>query len=181
VAGLTQKQQTFVVEYLVDGNATAAAIRAGYSKDTAYSIGPRLLKNVEVKRLLSRERKNQRERTLSSADWVLKGLREQADADVSLLFNSDGSVKKITALPKKITRCIQSIRVINEYDGEGKDRVVIGQSYEYKLCDKQGARVWVGKSQGLFKEKQDPEDPQTKTLAELLKADLEARLTPRKG
>ena len=40
--GLTDKQKIFVYEYLIDFNATQAAIRAGYSKDTAYSIGNNL-------------------------------------------------------------------------------------------------------------------------------------------
>ena len=46
---LTTKQQRFVEEYCVDWNCTQAAIRAGYSEDTAYSQGSRLLKNVEVR------------------------------------------------------------------------------------------------------------------------------------
>lgn len=45
---MTGKQQIFIFEYLKDCNATQAAIRAGYSSRTAYSIGQRLLKNVEV-------------------------------------------------------------------------------------------------------------------------------------
>ena len=45
---LTPKQQLFVEEYLIDFNATQAAIRAGYSENTAYSQGPRLLDNVEI-------------------------------------------------------------------------------------------------------------------------------------
>ena len=49
VRELTHKQQRFIEEYCVDFNATQAAIRAGYSEKTAYSIGQRLLKNVEIK------------------------------------------------------------------------------------------------------------------------------------
>ena len=45
---MTPKQKRFCDEYLIDTNATQAAIRAGYSEKTAYSIGQRLLKDVEV-------------------------------------------------------------------------------------------------------------------------------------
>ena len=45
---MTPKQQRFIDEYLIDLNATQAAIRAGYSEKTAYSMGSRLLKNVEI-------------------------------------------------------------------------------------------------------------------------------------
>ena len=47
--GVTPRQEKFCVEYLINLNATQAAIRAGYSEKTAYSIGQRLLKNVEIK------------------------------------------------------------------------------------------------------------------------------------
>ena len=46
---MTAKQKRFCNEYLIDCNATQAAIRAGYSAKTAYSVGQRLLKNVEGK------------------------------------------------------------------------------------------------------------------------------------
>lgn len=46
---MTDKQELFIQEYLIDFNATRAAKKAGYSEKTAYSQGQRLLKNVEVK------------------------------------------------------------------------------------------------------------------------------------
>ena len=55
---MNDKQERFALEYQKDCNATQAAIRAGYSKKTAYSQGQRLLKNVEVQNAL-RERKNE--------------------------------------------------------------------------------------------------------------------------
>ena len=48
---LTAKQLKFCQEYAVDLNATQAAIRAGFSEKTAYSIGCRLLKNVEIEQV----------------------------------------------------------------------------------------------------------------------------------
>ena len=55
MAKLTEKQQRFVEEYLVDLNATQAAIRAGYSVKTADVQGSRMLRNVKVLRRLFRE------------------------------------------------------------------------------------------------------------------------------
>lgn len=46
---MTAKQRAFTVEYIVDKNATQAAIRAGYSEKTAYSIGVQLLKKLEIR------------------------------------------------------------------------------------------------------------------------------------
>jgi phage terminase small subunit len=75
---LTDKQRRFVEEYLVDLNATQAAIRAGYSEKTAYSQGQRLLKNVEVAKLLSDRAANTSEKLDLSAERVLRGLFEEA-------------------------------------------------------------------------------------------------------
>ena len=53
---MTDKQAKFIAEYSKDFNATQAAIRAGYSPKTAYSIGQRLLKNVEVQQAMNEHR-----------------------------------------------------------------------------------------------------------------------------
>ncbi len=52
---MTVKQKRFCNEYLIDCNATQAAIRAGYSAKTAYSVGQRMLKNVEVKKYIDEQ------------------------------------------------------------------------------------------------------------------------------
>lgn len=68
---MTPKQEQFVREYLIDLNATQAAIRAGYSEDTAYSQGQRMLKNVEVAAAVQAEMDKRAQRTLVTADYVL--------------------------------------------------------------------------------------------------------------
>ncbi len=75
---LTSKQQRFAAEYLVDLNATQAALRAGYSAKTAYSQGQRLLKNVEVAKVVSAGAANTSEKLDLSAERVLRGLFEEA-------------------------------------------------------------------------------------------------------
>ncbi|EPP8914178.1 terminase small subunit, partial [Acinetobacter baumannii] len=59
---LRGKQQRFVDEYLIDRNATQAAIRAGYSAKTAYSIGEQNLKKLEVKKAIEEGEKELAER-----------------------------------------------------------------------------------------------------------------------
>lgn len=71
---MNAKQMKFCDEYMVDSNATQAAIRAGYSEQTAYSQGQRLLKHVEVKnRIAELMDKHQSER-VASAQEVLEYL-----------------------------------------------------------------------------------------------------------
>lgn len=76
---LNARQKLFIDEYLVDLNATQAAIRAGYSERTAYSIGSRLLKNVEIHARIEELKKTRADRLNLDAYWVLKRLMEISD------------------------------------------------------------------------------------------------------
>jgi len=73
---MTDKQAQFVAEYLVDCNATQAAIRAGYSKKTAYSIGQRLMKSEEIQRAIQAGMNDRQERITLTQDYVIDNLRE---------------------------------------------------------------------------------------------------------
>lgn len=75
---LTPKQARFVQEYLLDLNATQAATRAGYSEKTAYSIGQRLLKHVEIQGAIASSMAKVAQRTEITQDMILQGLVEEA-------------------------------------------------------------------------------------------------------
>lgn len=68
------RQQKFCDYYLQSGNATEAAIKAGYSKKTAYSIGQRLLKNVEIEKYLSEHQQKAHNSRIATAEEVLEFL-----------------------------------------------------------------------------------------------------------
>ena len=76
---MTDKQNIFVQEYLKDCNATQAAIRAGYSEHTAYSIGQRLMKDVSIQEAIRAGMDDRKERTRLTADYVIDNLREIAE------------------------------------------------------------------------------------------------------
>jgi phage terminase small subunit len=73
---VTGKQRRFIDEYLVDLNATHAAIRAGYSAKTAYSAGQRLLKHVDVAPAIAEATAERVERTELTQDYVVENLTE---------------------------------------------------------------------------------------------------------
>ena len=82
-AQLTAKQQKFCEEYLIDLNATQAAVRAGYSKKRADQIGFENLRKPEIDERIAKLRKIQTKRTLITADRVLEELESIALIDVS--------------------------------------------------------------------------------------------------
>ena len=71
---MTDKQKRFCDEYLIDCNATQAAIRAGYSDKTAYSQGERLLRNVEVKSYIDERMEERASERVATADEVIQYL-----------------------------------------------------------------------------------------------------------
>ena len=75
---LNLKQQAFVREYVVDLNATQAAIRAGYSEKTAGAIGHELLQKPEIQACVEEELAAKRERANLTADHVLAMLLDSA-------------------------------------------------------------------------------------------------------
>ena len=84
---MTEKQKLFCEEYLIDLNATQAALRAGYSEKTAYSIGNENLKKPEIQEYIQKRLKEKEDALIAKQDEVLKTLtrimrREEQEAVV---------------------------------------------------------------------------------------------------
>ena len=85
VSTLVKKRERFVEEYLIDLNATQAAIRAGYSPKTAYSIGHELMKIPEVRARIYKAMAERSKRTGINADRVLRELGKIASVSYTHL------------------------------------------------------------------------------------------------
>lgn len=109
---MTRKQQLFVREYLVDLNATQAAIRAGYSKKTSRQHATRLLTNVYILAEIERATRARFERLEITADRVLQELAKLAFVDIRKLFNADGSMKRIHELDGNTAAAIKSFECV---------------------------------------------------------------------
>lgn len=150
MARLNEKQRRFVDEYLIDLNATQAAIRAGYSEKTAYSMGQRLLKNVEVCAALERRKAARIQRTEITQDFVLTELMKIAKAD-GTDFASVGKRNRVTLtpteeLPPEKRAAVAAIK-------KGAKGAV-----EVKTYDKLKALELLGKHLGLFEKQPDSAD-----------------------
>ena len=79
MAELTDKQRKFVSEYLVDLNATQAAIRAGFSERTAGSMAQKLVAKSHIQEAIKAAQSQREKRTLVTVDYVVSSLREVAE------------------------------------------------------------------------------------------------------
>ena len=149
------KQARFVAEYLIDGNATQAAIRAGYSKATAYSIGSRLLRNVEVAKAIDEGREAALQAAGAEAIAVIRELGFIATSDIGEAFDELGNLKALKDMPVHLRRAISGVEVDEIWEGRGESRTQIGITRKVKLWDKNKALELIGKHKKLFTEKHE--------------------------
>lgn len=88
---LTPKQEAFVQEYLIDLDATQAAIRAGYSKKTAGQQSYQLLQKTSVRARLVELNKKRSEKTGITSDWVLAEAAKSYEINAKIIHDKDGN------------------------------------------------------------------------------------------
>ena len=168
---MTAKQQRFCDEYLIDLNATQAAIRSGYSEKTAYSMGQRLLKNVEVQKYIQERKQDRVERTEITQDMVLKELANIAfsnAADYARVIEKQAMVEvegnMVPVLDEDgnpVTyRTVEAELTENLTEDQKKALSVIKKGrdgFEVKPYDKVRALELLGKHLGMWTEKLEVE------------------------
>lgn len=154
MATLTPKQTMFVREYLANGlNATQAAISAGYSKETAESQGSRMLRNVKVAEAI----KEMTEKVVAKLDYSIERTLEEiariAFFDVRRIFESDGSLKRVSDLDDNSAAAIAGLEVTELFEGDGEQRHAYGLLKKVKLADKGSALDKLMRYHALYKDK----------------------------
>lgn len=160
---LNPKQQRFVDEYLIDLNATQAAIRAGYSKKTAAQIGEENLRKPEISAAVQKAQADRSERTQITQDAVLQELAKIGFSDIRkvvqwgptelrVILDKDGGDSGKTAP-------YHGVRLINVEDIDDDTAAAISEvshgkdGLKVKLHDKKGALVDIGRHLGMFKDR----------------------------
>lgn len=161
---LTPKQQRFVAEYLIDLNATQAAIRAGYSAKTAEQQGPRLLGNVGVATAIAAGMRARSEQTGIDAKWVLRRLGEQAEADLADLYDEQGNLRHPKEWPEVWRKgLVAGVETVQERDGTGPGgEPIFATVRKVKLLDRTKLVELIGKhvQVSAFREQVGLSDPQ---------------------
>ena len=114
---LRPKQIAFVKEYLIDLNATQAAIRSGYSEKTAGKIGGENLQKPEIQKAIQAGMESRGKRLEITAERVILELARIAFADTRKLYDADGNLRPIHELEDDIAACVGGVRV-KQVDGQ---------------------------------------------------------------
>ena len=158
---LNPKQSRFVQEYLIDLNATQAAIRAGYSVKTATPQAARLLTKVDVQLAITEGQRQLAAKTGITQERVLEELAIIAFSDIKNYLDIDQDTGGIRAksfddatMPDKASRALEMVRedrMIRE-DSKGNDSI-INSKVTFKMHDKMKALELLGKHLGMFKDR----------------------------
>lgn len=133
---MTPKQEAFVREYLIDLNATQAAIRAGYSARTADRIGPQLLGKTCVAEAIAAAIAARSQRTEITADYVLHRLVEIDQMDVLDIMGENMALKPLSEWPSVWRRYLSGFDLAEMFEGGGEQREMVGILKKIKWPDK---------------------------------------------
>ncbi|NHI68997.1 terminase small subunit [Lactococcus garvieae] len=119
---LTEKQKKFADFYIKLGNATQAALDAGYSKRTAYSQGQRLLKNVEVKRYIEQRMEEISNERIMSAKEAIILISDIANGNITerVVVSTPVGVEEVDKPPDLKTRMMAAKEILKRYPGNDK-------------------------------------------------------------
>ena len=149
---LTAKQQRFVAEYLVDLNATQAAVRAGYSQRTAAEMGYENLRKPQIADAIQQAMEARAEKLEITADRVLQELARMAFANMADYINvlDDGSaVVDLSELTPAQSAAIQEITSDVYVEGRGDDAERV-KKIKFKLHSRCRPLELLGKHLGMF-------------------------------
>lgn len=156
---LTARQQRFVDEYLIDLNATQAAIRAGYSQKTARQIGNRMLTNVDIQAATSKRMGERSSRVEITQDMVLKELAKIGFSDIRKVVRwgetqvrmvDDDTREGEDLVPYHGLALIDSSEIDDSIAGAIAEVSQSRDGLKVKLHDKKGALVDIGRHLGMF-------------------------------
>lgn len=169
---LTAKQERFVAEYLKDANAKQAAIRAGYSPQSAESTGPRMLRFAQVSEAIKSRQGEVLDKAEAEAADVIRELTRIGRMDPGHLVNEQGEFLPLHQLPEAVRRAISGVEVEETQQGEATVRKV-----KYRFWPKVEALHLLGKRHRLFADR--VEHQHSISLEELIAASLPEEEEPK--
>lgn len=171
-----ERRKLFVEAYITNGgNATQAAISAGFSHHAAGAIGHKLLKHAEVSAQLQQRRTELARKYELTTDNVLRSLAQAVHFDPRKLYNPDGTLRAVHELDEDTAMALSGFEVAEE-KGSGDDRgKVVSYTKKVKWLDKNTAREQAMKHLGLFLEDNKQKHPISDLNDEQLAKFIEAK------
>jgi phage terminase small subunit len=148
--GLSAKRQAFVAEYLKDFNASAAAIRAGYSPRTARSQAADLLTKPNIAKAIREAQEKAFANAEASVERTINEYARIAYLDPAAFFDAQGRLLPIAQMPEDARRAVASMEVEELFAGSGDERRRVGRLHKVRFASKVAALDSLAKHLGMF-------------------------------
>lgn len=145
-----QRRTRFVKEYLLEHNATKAAIAAGYAVKSATVTGSRLLSNANVQAELAEHAEKLNAKLDISIERVAQEFARIAFCDIRKMFRDDGSLKPVSEWDPETAAAVGGMDVNELFEGNGDDRSQVGYIKKVKMTDKVRALEGLGRYLKMF-------------------------------
>lgn len=143
---MTPKQEAFIREYLIDRNATQAAIRAGYSAKTASAIGDENLRKPEIRAAIDAAMAKVANRAEVTAERILRERARLAFFDPRKLLDAEGNPVPLQELDDDTAAAIAGLDVATQVSDSGTVRTTVRR---YRLASKEPSLAALEKRLGL--------------------------------
>lgn len=160
---LTPKQRRFCHEYIIDLNGTQAAIRAGYSENSAKEIASENLTKPNIQNFIQELNQERQNATGITAQRVIEELGKIAFSDIRELMTVDNALMDIKQLDDNTAGAVASIEV----DEIRMSGMAVGETKKVKLWDKIRALDSLGKHFGIFEKDNSQSKPEGITVINL--------------
>lgn len=169
---LTPKQEMFCKEYIIDFNATRAAIAAGYSKKTASETGYENLRKPQIIEHINKLSKKHTDKLEITVDRVLQEYARIAFLDPAELVDESGNLLPLHELPEDVRRAVGGLDIVSSYNKNTEERET---KHRLKILDKGKALESLSRYLGLY----EADNTQKSSVGEALLEKLinEARAT----
>jgi phage terminase small subunit len=148
---LNARRQAFLEAYLLEPNATKAALAAGFSAKSAHAQGIQLLKSPLIKAKLDELRAEAANKFQITRDRVLKEFARIAFADIREFYDENGRLKSVAELGEDAAAVLASVEVDELFAANlGGGMIQVGETKKVKLHNKLAALEALGKHLGLF-------------------------------
>lgn len=146
---LSAKQKLFCEQYLIDLNATQAAIRAGYSESTARQIGSENLSKPDIQSYISELQLQLAKNANVTPEMVISELKKVGFSNIQDFIDEGNTIKDLSSIPRDVAASVKTIKKVVTEWGSGDDAGT-KTSVSFEVYDKLAALEKIGRHLGIF-------------------------------
>lgn len=156
---LTPRQEIFCQNFIIDFNATKAAIRSGYAESNAGNTASLLRTKSKIQKRIGQLMEEKRVANMATVNFVLARLIQAADIDMKDAYDEHGRLKEIKDMPEALRKSIVATESFVELEGNFRGAQPVGEVRKVKFMSKERVYEMLGRHLKIFTDKVEHSNP----------------------